>query len=323
MAAKRLLNPEFVEAVHNAPMTRCLIAQLVGYGPHHSNLHRDLTRTDGTPQTPMVRERMAKLAQLIGFPARWDLVEVYRDDGVSGALTAGRVDFQRMLADARAGVFDALVFFDLDRFSRNAHKGMEALNELLDLGVEVWDFSTGEQVTLDSFESEMTVTMKLQLAQLSRMEKQKHSRAAAHKYAKDGVWVGSAPFGYEIVGEKKQKRLKPKPAEAAVVVEIYTRAANGEGYRSIAEALNLRKVPAPRAQLGRPSGWSMMTVLDILKREIYRGVMVFGKAAMTSTARPATTSCSPAWRSKGPRGYPRPDTGLRPTTHGMATMEGC
>ena len=208
---------------------------------------------------------------------RWDLVETYRDNGVSGALTTGRPEFQRMLADARAGVFDALVIFDLDRFSRNAHKGMEALNELLDLGVEVWDFSTGEQVTLDSFESEMTVTMKLQLAQLSRMEKQKHSRAAAHKYARDGVWVGSAPFGYEIVGEKKQKRLKPKADEAAVVVEIYTRAANGEGYRSIAEALNTRRVPAPRAQLGRPSGWSMMTVLDILKREIYRGVMVFGK----------------------------------------------
>lgn len=64
---KRLLNPEFIEAVRNAPMTRCTIAQLVGYGPHHSNLGRDLTRPDGTPQTPMVRERMTKLAQLIGF----------------------------------------------------------------------------------------------------------------------------------------------------------------------------------------------------------------------------------------------------------------
>lgn len=66
--AKRRLNPEFVEAVRNAPMTRCTIAQLVGYGPHHSNLHRDLTRTDGTPQTPVICERMAKLAALVGFP---------------------------------------------------------------------------------------------------------------------------------------------------------------------------------------------------------------------------------------------------------------
>ncbi|MFA5907305.1 MAG: recombinase family protein [Vicinamibacterales bacterium] len=206
-----------------------------------------------------------------------DEAQVYRDNGVSGALFEGRAAFQRMMSDARAGAFDALVFFDLDRFTRLAHKGMDALSELADLGVSVWDFSNGQQVDLDSLEGEMSLSMRLQLVQFSRREKRKHSTGASHAYARDGYWVGGAPFGYEIVGPKKQKTLKPKPDEEAVVVEIYTRAANGEGYRSIAEALNLRKVPAPRAQLGRPSGWSMMTVMDILKREVYRGVMVFGK----------------------------------------------
>lgn len=72
---KRLLNPEFIEAVRNAPMTRCTIAQLIGYGPHHSNFGRDLTRPDGTPQSPLVLERMAKLARLVGFPEE----RVWRD----------------------------------------------------------------------------------------------------------------------------------------------------------------------------------------------------------------------------------------------------
>lgn len=65
---KRPLNPEFVKAARNAPMPRHTMAQLVGYGYHYSNLNRDLSRPDGTPCTPVVRERMAKLANLIGFP---------------------------------------------------------------------------------------------------------------------------------------------------------------------------------------------------------------------------------------------------------------
>lgn len=66
---KRLLNPEFVEAVRNAPMTRCTIAQLVGYGPHHSNLGRDLTRPDGTPHTLMVRGLAASAWRSMRHPA--------------------------------------------------------------------------------------------------------------------------------------------------------------------------------------------------------------------------------------------------------------
>lgn len=65
---KRQLNPEFVKASRATAMRRHVLAQLVGYGPYYTNLNRDLSRLDGTPYTPVVRERMAKLAQLIGFP---------------------------------------------------------------------------------------------------------------------------------------------------------------------------------------------------------------------------------------------------------------
>jgi len=47
-----------------------------------------------------------------------------------------------MMRDAEAGAFEAVVFYDLDRFGRHAHHGMVALNELADLGVTVWDYST-------------------------------------------------------------------------------------------------------------------------------------------------------------------------------------
>ena len=63
----------------------------------------------------------------------WTLDErhVYSDDGVSGALFANRPQFQRMMVDAEAGVFGAIVFFDIDRFGRDGRRSMEALYTLV------------------------------------------------------------------------------------------------------------------------------------------------------------------------------------------------
>ena len=35
--------------------------------------------------------------------------------------------------------------------------------------------------------------------------------------------------------------------------------------------------PSPRAQQGRPNGWSISTIREVLKRPLYRGKIVYGK----------------------------------------------
>ena len=54
----------------------------------------------------------------------WTLDErnIFVDDGVSGALFANRAEFQRMMTGAGASAFEAVVFYDLDRFGRNARQ---------------------------------------------------------------------------------------------------------------------------------------------------------------------------------------------------------
>ena len=51
---------------------------------------------------------------------------VYEDDGVSGALFANRAEFQRLMRDAAAGAFQAVVFYDLDRFAPHWSRRAEA-----------------------------------------------------------------------------------------------------------------------------------------------------------------------------------------------------
>ena len=64
-------------------------------------------------------------------------------------------------------------------------------------------------------------------------------------------------------------------AEAAVVLDIYQRYAKGDGFKQIAHALNAQGVPSPRPQRGRPAGWAPGTIRAVLRRPIYRGVLVW------------------------------------------------
>ena len=212
----------------------------------------------------------------------WTLDEhhVYTDDGISGALFANRAEFQRMMRDAEAGAFNAVVFYDLDRFGRNARQTMMALNTLCDYGVTIWDYSTGQAVDLDSFEGEMMTFMKARFAQQYRDQVRKHTRAAMRQKAEAGLVTGGRIFGYDNVKIAKGQTTRTiNEAEAGVVRSIYERFANGDGLRTIALALNASAAPSPRAQQGRPNGWSSSSVREVLARPLYRGVLVYGRTA--------------------------------------------
>jgi DNA invertase Pin-like site-specific DNA recombinase len=211
----------------------------------------------------------------------WTLhpAHIYKDDGVSGALFLGRPAFQRMLRDAEAGAFEAIVFFDLDRFGRNGRRSMEALYRLRDLGIAIWDYSTGLAVNLDTFEGRITTSLKAEFAQQFREQIRKHTREAMRRKAEQGYVTGGLTFGYDNVGPKGQRVRQIKEAEAAVVRDIFRRFAEGQGIRSIAAALNAQGALKPRAQQGRRDGWSVSTIRCVLERPLYRGTVVFGRTA--------------------------------------------
>ena len=60
--------------------------------------------------------------------------------------------------------------------------------------------------------------------------------------------------------------------QAKAVVRIFEMSAAGYGNRRIVSALNADSVPAPTAR-----GWSKTAIKAILRREVYRGVITYGK----------------------------------------------
>ena len=107
----------------------------------------------------------------------------------------------------------------------------------------------------------------------------KHTRDAMRRKAEAGHVTGGTVFGYNNVRIAKGHVAREiNEAEAAIVREIYSRFANGEGARAIALALNRKRVPSPRAQQGRPSGWSASTIRAVLERPLYRGEGSYGRS---------------------------------------------
>lgn len=209
----------------------------------------------------------------------WTLDEshVYADDARSGALFAGREQFQRMKRDAAAGAFQVIVLFDPDRFARAAVQGMQELYALDALGIEVWDYSTGQAIDLGSMEGRISATLRLEFAQQFRESIRKSTRAAMRRKAEAGHVVGCRVYGYDNVrGEDKVVRRRINDAEADEVRWIYARYAAGDTPRAIAKALNRRGVAPPRRR-GHVAGWAVSTVRAILSRPLYRGVYVYGK----------------------------------------------
>jgi DNA invertase Pin-like site-specific DNA recombinase len=83
---------------------------------------------------------------------------------------------------------------------------------------------------------------------------------------RDGYWVGRAPFGYAITGDRYRKALVPA-ATADYVPAIYSRAISGDSLQKIADWLTSEGVKTDR----RHAVWNGGTVNQILANATYSG----------------------------------------------------
>jgi site-specific DNA recombinase len=209
----------------------------------------------------------------------WTVLDrfIFKDDGVSGAEPTRLIERQRMIDLATSGAFDVVVMQAQDRFSRQSgHKAFTDLEHLAK-HVQVWFYSDAKRFTFGTFESNVTGLLKGEFAAEFRRAIAQKTHEAMRRRAELGYVTGGRTFGYDNVPRDGFKLRVINEAEANVVREIFTRYADGEGFKGIAHALNARKLATPRPQRGRPSGWDPGTVRAVLLRPLYRGVIVYDR----------------------------------------------
>lgn len=93
--------------------------------------------TDHEDQANSFESQQRYFREYIDRQPDWELYEVYADEGITGTSTKKRIQFNRMLEDARAGKFKLILTKEVSRFSRNILDTITYTRELKALGVGV------------------------------------------------------------------------------------------------------------------------------------------------------------------------------------------
>ncbi|MFQ5803603.1 MAG: recombinase family protein [Candidatus Methylomirabilales bacterium] len=220
---------------------------------------------------------------------------IFSDDGISGAEFARRPGFIRMMnALTPKPPFQVLIMSEESRLGRESIETAYALKQLITAGVRVFFYLDDRERTLDTALDKLMLSLTNFAAEVEREKARQRTYDAMVGKARSGHVTGGRVFGYDNVevfvegpDAESRKRIHVKRVanepEAAVVRRIFEQSARGWGFRRIAHDLNEARVPCPRPRPRTPRGWSPSTVRDVLYRDTYRGVVVWGRSQKRDT----------------------------------------
>lgn len=212
---------------------------------------------------------------LIKSHDRWELVDVYADEGITGTSAKKRGDFQRMLEDCRKGKIDKILVKSISRFARNTKDCLEAVRELRTLGISI--FFEEHNIDTKMVSSEMLTSVIAACAQAESESISQNMKWSIQKKMRNGTYVAThVPFGFR----REDGQLVIDEDEAAYVRYLFSRYLAGANAHEIAEEFLRRSANEP--VLSRRK-WTHRTVIEMLINEKYTGDVLHQKTYMTDT----------------------------------------
>jgi DNA invertase Pin-like site-specific DNA recombinase len=168
----------------------------------------------------------------------WEYAGVYADADETGTRE-DRPEFQRLIADCRAGLVDRVITKSISRFARNTVTLLETVRELKDLGIGVWF----EEQNIDTLtgDGELMMTILAGFAQEESRSVSENIKWRKRNDMKNGKTKPIACYGYRV----ENGTLVAIPKQADVVRSIFAYCLDGLGQQSIANKLNEQGIPSP------------------------------------------------------------------------------
>ena len=209
----------------------------------------------------------------------YTVIKTYADRAISGKKADNRPQFMQMIADSKQRLFDTVIVWKIDRFSRDKYDSVFYKNVLKKNGVSVISATepiddTPEGQLMESiFEGFLVYYIK----DLSM----KVSRGMTENVLNGKFNGGGLTFGYRI---DENKHFQPDPEKAPIVQDIFMRYASGESARSILNSLIEQGV---KNQRGKKLTYSFVT--NILKNRRYLGEYRFKDTVVENAFTPLVT----------------------------------
>ena len=247
---------------------------------------RKITKLENTQLIPVKRKRVAAYARvssskdamhhslsaqisyynnLIGSRGDWQLVRIYADEAITGTKD-DRPEFQRLLADCRAGKIDMVIAKSVTRLARNTLTLLETVRELKALGIDV--YFEKENIHTLSTDGELMLTFLASYAQEESRSASENVKWRIRKNFEKGIPNNGYLLGYRL----RNGVFQVVPEEAKVVKLIFTDFLSGMGMNTIAKKLTRMGVPTRYG-----NAWYPNTIRQILRQDKYTGDLLLQK----------------------------------------------
>lgn len=128
--------------------------------------------TDDVRQTTSYELQKKYYEEFVTRHPNWTLVNIYADEGISGTSLKHRDEFNRMIADCRAGKIDMIVTKSVSRFARNVEDFIGTVRSLAERRPPVGVFFESEAIFSLNDDSQMALTFQATMA-----EEESHTRS--------------------------------------------------------------------------------------------------------------------------------------------------
>lgn len=194
----------------------------------------------------------------------WTLVKLYADEGTSGTSLAHRDEFNRMIADCRAGKVDMIITKSVSRFARNVVDCISTVRMLGELPHPVGVFFESECIFSLKDDSQMALSFQATMAQ-----EESHIRSRSMETSLRMRLDGGLPLTPKLLGYSHDAdgNLVINPEEAPTVKLIFYMYLYGYSTQEIA---NTMTELGKRTYLGNVK-WSPNSIVQVLRNEQHCG----------------------------------------------------
>ena len=199
------------------------------------------------------------------------IYKCYSDRGISGKNIKDRPALKELLSDAKAGKFDMVISWKINRVSRKLEDVLKIVNILEKNNITFKSYS--EPFETDTPAGRMQFQMMALIGEFERGTIAQNVKMGMSAKAKSGNWCGWRVLGYDLVPnnspeeEKKGKnKLEINEKEAEIVRFIFNEYSKGKGYKAITNQINKLGYKTKKG-----NNFSVGSIRDILTNPVYIG----------------------------------------------------
>lgn len=220
--------------------------------------------TDDVRQTTSYELQKKYYEEFVTRHPNWTLVKIYADEGISGTSLKKRDEFNRMIADCRAGKIDMIITKSVSRFARNVEDFIGTVRNLAELKPRVGVFFESEAIFSLNDDSQMALTFQATMAEEESHIRSRSMETSLRMRLDHGIPLTPKLFGYT---HDEDGELQVNPEEAPTVKLMFYMYLYGYSTQQIADTLIAQARPSYFGKLC----WTASGVASVLRNERHCG----------------------------------------------------